>query len=363
MIPAQYYSYIYLLLVTILTIGLSNKYSLFPKSRLNSKTAYENNIIGYIIAITFSLFIGTRPFSYLFVDMMNYRLYYNTFYYGNVFDIDWGTENFIFDNLFAWCGANYLSIATFILVVAFGYFMLAFKAMTIFFRKDALYGFVVWLGAFSTFSYGTNGIKAGLAASIFLCALAYRYKPIKAVIFLLLSLGFHHSMMLPVAAYVVCFCISKPKYYFMFWIFSLFVALLHISFFQILFSSMADESGADYLTQTDEWGGKTGFRYDFVLYSAIPVVIGYYAMFKRGLQSKMYEFLYSTYLLTNGIWMLCMYASFTNRIAYLSWAFLPVVTMFPFFSKEFMPRQYSMANKVAWFQLAFTLAMNFIYYG
>ena len=142
------------------------------------------------------------------------------------------------------------------------------------------------------------------------------------------------------------------------------MAFLHVSAFQELFSGMADEHGAVYLSGLNtDWGGKNGFRLDFVFYSALPVAVGYYAIYKRGLKSEMFSFLYNTYLLTNAVWMLCMYASFTNRIAYLSWGFLPVVTMYPFFTKEFIPKQYKYANYVVWYQLLFTLAMHLIYYA
>ena len=125
---------------------------------------------------------------------------------------------------------------------------------------------------------------------------------------------------------------------------------------------MADEQGQGYLGTVDGEASH-GFRPDFIFYSAFPVISGYYAVFKHGYRSTTYQCLFNTYLIVNSIWMLCMYASYTNRIAYLSWLMLPVVLVYPFFDKSFVPNQYRKLNTVAGMHLGFTLAMQIIYYG
>ena len=170
-------------------------------------------------------------------------------------------------------------------------------------------------------------------------------------------------MILCVAAYVVVSIYRNPKVYLLFWLFCLLIALLHIGFFQELFAGMTDESGTNYLTSTEDWGGNSGFRYDFVLYSATPVVVGWWIIFKKKIMSARYNFLLNMYLLTNGIWMLCMYASFTNRIAYLSWFMLPIVLIYPFINEKISPRQNKYLSRIALAHLSFTLFMAFIYYS
>lgn len=362
MIPARYYLTIYLVAVTLLTILVSNVYSKKNNAGLNKPTVNDCST-GYIVATIVALFIGFRPMSVLFVDMVNYHDIYLFLHYGKEFIFNWNTENIIFDNFVSFLASNRYDLTIFFVLVSLFYFVGTYKAMTRFFPKDALYGFIVFLGAFSTFSYGTNGIKAGSAAAIFLLALAYKNKPVLSWIFAILSIGFHHSMVVPVGGYIAATFVKDNKKYMYFWLLALGVALLHITFFQNIFASFADESGSSYLTSTENWGGKTGFRYDFVIYSAIPIFVGYKVLYTYKLRSASYNFLLNIYTFTNAIWMLCMYASFTNRIAYLSWLMYPVVLVYPFFQKEFMPRQYQMLNKVAWLQLSITLALEFIYYG
>lgn len=363
MIEAYIYHTIYLILVTILTVIVTNR--LRVHTIMEDRVSFKNTLPGYTVALLIALFIGFRPLSGIyFVDMWNYNSIYYALQYGKPFELDLNTDNIIFDNLFSWLGANLYEVTVVFVIISLCYFLFAYKAATLLFKNYAFLAFVVFLGAFSTFSYGTNGIKAGAAASFFLCALGYRDSWLKATVFLALSLGFHHSMIMPVAAFVIAWFIKNPKIYFSIWIIALLIAASHITFFQELFAGMADERGAGYLNDTEgDWGGKAGFRLDFVLYSALPVVIGYFAIFKYNLRSKKYYFLLNTYLLTNAIWMLCMYASFTNRIAYLSWLMYPFVTIYPFFYDEFIPEQTLRLKQVVWFQLSFTLFMNVIYYG
>lgn len=276
------------------------------------------------------LFIGLRPESYVFVDMMNYIETYHAFYENTQFVWDWTTENFIFYNIFAYIGSRNLGTSFFFVIIAAIYFGCAYWGIRRLFPRDTAIAYLTFLGAFSTFSYATNGIKAGAAASLFILALSYYRKWIICVPLLIITLGFHHSMIMPIAAFILAMLLKNPKHFFWIWLFCLICAITHVSFFQQLFAGLADDKAASYLYSTDtDWGGKSGFRIDFVLYSAMPVFVGYYAIYKYNIKSKVYDLLLKIYLTANGIWMFCMYAEFTNRIAYLSWAIYPLVLIFP----------------------------------
>lgn len=356
------YSTLYLFIVSVLTIFVGWGYAKRQNYIVNS-TPSINLTGGWIVAIFMTLFIGLRPVHKVFVDMVNYREVYDAYLY-NDFSFELWRENILFDNLFLYLSANAFDITVFFFLIAVIYFVGTYIAMIKMFKNDALYAYLAFLAAFSTFSYGTNGIKAGAAATLFILALAYNRKIIISILLLAASLGFHHSMILPIGAYICCYFYRNSRAYLIFWILSLIIAALHISYFQNLLGGMADERGAtEYLSELSDWGGKTGFRLDFILYSAVPIAVGYYALIIKKLQSKEYKLIYNIYVFTNAVWMLCMYANFTNRIAYLSWFLYPIVLVYPFFKEEFIPRQYITLNKVVAFQLIFTLAMNFIYYA
>lgn len=368
MLIASLYYPIYLLLVTILTFSVYNRYKV--RSGLGTYSAQSNS--NAVLLVPFLIFfIGLRPVSgYYFVDMANYVQDYHAFYEGAPFHFDVNAENFIFDNYFAWVGSMYLGTEFFFTTIAAIYFGASYIGIKRMFPNDTLAAYLVFLGAFSTFSYGTNGIKAGAATSLFILAIAYRENLKVCIPLVLVSWGFHHSMQLPVAAFILALVYKNPKVYFAAWCACILISAAHITFFQELFASMSadamnDSRGAEYLRSSgSDWGGKSGYRIDFILYSAMPALVGYWAMYKKKVQlSKFYICLLNVYLCTNGIWMLCMYASFTNRIAYLSWFLYPVVLTYPFLREDWGPSRYRTFAKVMLAHLGFTIFMQGIYYG
>lgn len=362
-IDASLYSPIYLTLVTILTFVCSINYQENTVGLGGNKNA-SNQYIGFILAIILSLFIGLRPLSgKYFVDMFNYNENYYAHVYGRDFEFSFNKENFIFDNIFDWLGANCFDISIFFVLIAFIYFFGSYVAINKIFKFESFFAYVIFLGAFSTFSYGTNGIKAGAAAAVFLCAIAFRNQRLMSILLLIISLGMHHSMTVPIVAYICSSLLKDTKYYMVFWVLCLLVASLHILYFQELFAGLTeDESAVNYLTNDNtDWGGKTGFRWDFILYSIFPILINLYLKRKYGVQTtKSYDFILNIYLFTNAIWLLCMYIPFNNRIAYLSWSLYTILLAYPFLNFKRGRVLKRELNTAVWIQLGFTLIMAFI---
>ena len=352
MIPAELYLTVYLTVITIFTLYCCYN----PPSSSNSK------IGAYILCIAMILYIGLRPISgKVFVDMGNYRMiYYLVQWEGFTFE----TDNLLFDNLFAYMSYLGIDITMFFLLIAAIYFGGMLIACNKWFPGHELLAFLVCLGAFSTFSFATNGIKAGAATSIFLVALAYRDKLYIAIPFALISWGFHHSMQLPVATYIISIIFKKTQWYFSIWVVSLILSILHVTTFQTIFAGWTDDQGAGYLNVIDaEFVSKKGFRADFVFYSIFPLIMGYYAIVKYNFKDKLYKVLLRTYILTNAIWLLCMYAPFTNRIAYLSWFMYPILLIYPCMKNEGKNWPLvSKRNMIVGLHLSFTLFMNIVYY-
>lgn len=364
MIPAAYYSTIYLCFVSLMTLVVYAQYQ--GRNGLREFKHTTTDVIGGALVLFMVLFIGLRPVSgRYFVDMANYVLYYTTFYEGEPFEFNWDAENFLFDNLFMWWGSEWLGYTSFFVLIAAIYFGAAYLGIRKLFPNHRLAAYLVFLAAFSTFSYGTNGIKAGAAASLFIFAMGYRENLKVCIPLVLLSWGFHHSMVMVVAAFVMTLFVKNPKYYFIGWCFCFLMAAAHITAFQHFFSGFTTEQGAGYLlVEGGQHGGKGGFRIDFILYSSMPVLVGWYAVFKKRMQlSKLYKDLLNLYLCLNGIWMLCMYANFTNRIAYLSWFMYPIVLIYPFLQEQWGKARYKTFGWVMLGHLGFTLFMNIVYYG
>lgn len=355
MIPAAYYEYIYLVLVTIMTLVMVGN-----RKDLKKREGITGSVI---LCVCLILFIGFRPHTHLFGDTANFARDWGRAGWEGW---NWNAENILFDNIFVYWGTIFKDVTPLFVFCASLYFSCILVSCRKLFPSNTLIIYVIYLASFSTFSYGTNGIKAGVATAIFLVALAYRNNLRISIPLVLISWGFHHSMIMPIAAYVLTSFFKNKDWFFYGWLACLLMAALHITFFQELFAGLSDSAGAGYLandTSADVLRSKTGFRIDFIVYSAMPIVMGYYVKYKYKLYDQLYDILLNMYLTTNGVWMLCMYAEFTNRIAYLSWFMYPLVLIYPCYAIANEKHPIVQNRKIIVLcHLGFTLFMNLIYY-
>lgn len=355
---AEMYQIVYLILVSILTIAESIRYNtLTPSTVLAAKSKSTGLMPMFILAVILAITIGLRPLSYEFVDMVNYSRWYDYIIATNLtpsLDVD----NLIFENLQRWMGINGYDITYFFLLISLIYFIVMAFAIKRIFKGNMFYAYVIFLGAFSTFSYGTNGVKAGAAAAIFLLALSYYPESkLKMLLWSAISYGFHHSMQLPIAALIICLMIKNRNFYMIFWVACVALSAAHITYFQELFGNMTDNQGAGYLlTSSEDVMEKSGFRLDFLIYTAIPVFVGWWVLIKKGIKSDIYDLYFRLYLFVSGVWCLCIYAAFTNRIAYLAWQILPLVSIYPFLNMDIRDKgQFKKLNLLVFVYLGFTI--------
>lgn len=363
----QYYYPIYYALVAFLSILVFSQYEKYTEERLDLEQ--EHSPVGIIVFTLFLvLFIGLRPVSAeFFVDMATYDEAYGVLTGNDYVFVSGEDTNILYDNLFRLMAAKEIPVKYFFLIIAAIYFIGISLACSLFFPKDRMASILVYLAAFSTFAYATNGIKAGAAAALFLVALALyeRRRWVWVILLMLCSYGFHHAMILPIVGFVACLVVKNPKVYLGFWVVCFFISLFHITFFQQMFASLITEHGAEYLlgvggyVKSDFFGG---FRIDFILYSIVPMVVGLIAIEKKQIESERYVFLLNFYTLINALWLLCMYSDFTNRIAYLSWMLMPIVIIYPILNEDWEGPKYKIFQWVAYGHLIFNLVMAFVYW-
>ena len=275
MIPAIYYHLVYLLFISLISVIV---FAAYPwASSLRPIRSNKNSVIlNYILVAILILFIGYRdPNSRIFGDTAAYSLFYSR-HFGEIFEFNWDVNNPLFDNLYRYMSSNIQDVSWFYLLISFIYFVGILYCCRKIFPNDTIAALIVYLAAFSTFSYATNGIKAGAAASLFLIALAVNDKKPKSFIiialFLLFSIGFHHSMKVVVVAFIICKIIKKPQFFTLLWIICFFLAVFRVTFFQELFAGLGedldDEKIYSYLSGEliqESKLGLSGFRIDFIL--------------------------------------------------------------------------------------------------
>ena len=223
------------------------------------------------------------------------------------------------------------------------------------------YVYVVLLMFFSSFmfyGYGTNTIRAGFAASFLLLALSFYEKPILFFGFILIAIGCHASMLLPSVAMIVAKYNDRKRLFLYIWFFSIILSATLGHYFEILFSSLAFDSRLSYLNvAANETHYEVGFRLDFILYSCMPVLAGYYYVVKKNFEDKLYSLLFNTYILANTFWILVIRANFSDRFAYLSWFLYPIVLIYPLLKERLVGNQEQKIVVIVFLHELFTYIM------
>lgn len=182
-------------------------------------------------------------------------------------------------------------------------------------------------------SYNINTMRAGLAISFLVLGLSMYKSTVRLIICMLIAVSIHGSTLIPGSIILLCRYYNNTRLYYKLWILSIPLSLIAGSYFNLLFESISDEKRTSYLTAQNEHYN-IGFRIDFVLYSLLPVLVGYYFIFRKGVRDKFYVLIYNAYLLTNIFWILVIRANFSDRFAYLSWFMIPFILVYPLLTQK-----------------------------
>lgn len=299
---------------------------------------------GYIVLVALVLYMGQRQVSVFFGDTVNYAHGFNI-YANSPLPFQWQPKKeWLFDNMMQWF-AKYSNIHTFFTFCSLIYIGSLWLAMKRIFKGYYYIPFIVIISMFTFWTYGVNGIRNGLGASLFILALTYIENLPVAIAICIVAIGMHTSVLLMIAAAVLAWFFNNSYYYLSGWLLSVVVSYFAGERIQAYLAGMSlirgDERFAGYLTGENQVGEliqtSMVFRWDFLLYSAMAVAVGYYFIFKRNFKDEYYHWIYNVYLITNAFWVLVVRATYSNRIAQISWFIMPIVLIYPFVKERFWP--------------------------
>ena len=358
------------------------------------KLLSKNSMIpALLLTLLLIVFMGLRPISGRFGDTINYAFGYNTMpIRPAIFAVD-------FDKEWLWafiqntCKASHLTVSAWFLIIEIGYLGFTFLGLRILLGENSWMAMLFFLSAFSTFSFGVNGIRNGCACSIVIFAFAIaanqniaRFAVAGGV--LLLAFGIHRSISLPIAAFIVAsFLIKSPKIAIYFWIASIGISLVAGGAATNFFAGLGfDDRMSSYANSMDKNANQfshTGFRWDFLLYSAMPVWLTWYVTKKAEKERaeygdtieeaetnitgagriadahsmRVFNILAVTYILANSFWVMVIRAAFSNRFAYLSWFLYPVVIAYAVIRLHIWEDQDKKAGLILFAHAGFTFVM------
>ena len=361
--PSLYYPvYIYSLL--FLTIGYTVSISKYGTSFIQRNT---NQPLVLIYIFLFVLLVGLRPISgYYFGDTSNYAQSYNLFVNG-ILLYNPDSSEWLFEWLMYQC-SQVMNVHSFFLLIEILYVIPVLWACKKLVSNHALLMFLVCMGAFSFFTYGTNGIRNGMACSLIIAALTCvhgnLFQKIIGGVLAFLAFNIHRSTALPIVCILTTFLVKDTRLIIGWWITSIFLSLVAGGTIEAFFTGLGfDDRLSSYATDdsADAMFSSTGFRWDFLLYSAMPILLGYYVVIKRKIWDKNYLLLLHTYILCNSFWVMMIRASYSNRFAYLSWFLYALVLIYPCLKLPIWRNQGKKTALIILGHLGFTLFMYLIY--
>ncbi len=340
-------------------------YAIYLCSVGNQKLLKGNNV--YIASISIiiltTIYIGTRPIT-CYADTWLYTMMFNLVQSGYWSELpETATEPI-------WATIEYFCIETtdasgWLFVIASFYVYCMSLAAYRWLPRHLLIAIIFLFTAFSFWGYATNGIRNGMATSIAMLGLSFFMRSKKELIIgyaLLISATLtHKSCMLIIATATGALFFRNTKLNISFWLICIVLGLLFQEQFKSVFSGLIDDGRmANYLNAevSKDAFSNTGFRWDFLLYSSLPIIVGWYITKKQKIKDKSYAFILHTYIFSNAFWILINTAAFSNRFAYLSWFLYPIVLIYPFCKFKFIKNQSLILGLLLIIMTAFTYFME-----
>ena len=353
-----YYFIIVLSLGTVFILSFGNK-----ENKL--KSSYSRDIYSIALSVGIILYFGLATLFGIYIsDTILYEWSFRHIDATTPY-VPWGEREALFDNLQIFIynigGDQYAYFATFLAIIYIGTILLVcYKLM----RFNVWVALMFFFTSFSFYGYGVNGIRNGAACHIVMLGIIYlleqnRLKTILAFVLFVIAYYIHSSTMLPIACALISrFFNLKTSYAIAFWGISIIISLIAGNaigeiFLNLGFDDRFDRyfKGQENLEQMQKDFSYVGFRFDFLLYSAMPILFVWYLTIKRNFNDFVFNVIANTYILANSFWIMVISSSYSNRFAYLSWFLYPLVFAYPLSRMNIWEKQ---ERKTAFILLAYT---------
>ena len=329
----------------------------------------ESALVGWVVALMIAIWLGMRPNSgTYFGDTANYAIIFRAFQPTD-FVIDFKKE-WLWDSLYYITKNLGYDIHFLFTVVSLLYMVTGYAAIRILIPHKPIITLILFCGSLMFFSFATNGLRNGLACHVTLLVFVLYFKEqrILAAVIAFLAYSIHHSVGIPLAGFICSlFIYKRPHWSIIIWGLSIVASLLLGNSLTGFIEQFSVDERLQGYTNLEQGGegvqfSSYGFRWDFLAYSAMPIVLGYYTILKKRITDNWYSVLFSTYCLANAFWVIFIRAAFSNRFAYLSWFMYPIVVAYPLFFFKLWNDQDKKVGQIILAYVGFTAVMQFLYW-
>ena len=317
------------------------------------------------LCVILVFWIGLRPVSSAFGDTVNYAFEYANLN-PHLISMDWSRE-WVWQLLMNGCKSAGLGINVFFLVIAIGYILSSLFAVYRFMPSDPMLATVFLLCSLMFFPFAVNGLRNGLACHLVLlgASLLFDDKWVPGVLLCLIAFGIHRSVLLPIMTlFVGLFLLRDVKYAILFWGVSIIISLVAGDTVSGFFSSIGFDDRMTQYINIDDMSefSREGFRWDFLIYSAAPVVMAWYVCIWKKCSDNWYNVLCVMYLLCNAFWIMVIRSVFSNRFAYLSWFLYPIIIAYPLVNRKIREDQDRFTGWILLAYSGFSVFMWFVFW-
>lgn len=336
----------------------------------DSKIVSVNQMLGLMALVLVVILMGMRPSSSAYGDTVTYTYGFNKFAQNRDSIHFYLEKEWLFGNTMRFF-AKYTDLRTFLFTCAIIYVGALWLALRRIFDEYNFVPLLIVISMFTFWTYGVNGMRNGMAASLFILAMTYTNNIPVMLALAFIGAGFHNSVYIMLAAAALAWMLNNSRLYMIIWGTCIAVSFALGSTIQAWMAGFANSMDSDnkltfYLTysqsamKTDGLIVATGFRWDFIAYSALGVAIGAYFILRRRFEDEYYRWIFNTYLICNSFWILIIRAPYSNRFAQISWFILPIVLIYPFMRERFWINQEKMLGLAIVLFYAFNFLTNTI---
>lgn len=298
----------------------------------------KNFILIYFISLFFVVYFGTRS-EEIGSDTQSYRWIYTKYIEASKDLKDYiskhSEKSIVFTRLVYYTvkefGFN--NFLFFVSLIEVGMFLLGLLYIKKYFKKNEKFIDVILLAllygiSFFFININVNIILNGLAIfTFFLSFISFLNKKyFISILFLLVSLDFHISIILPFLA-ILAVNYSKKinvKYFYALFIIGIIISFLEINLFgdySILFDNISKNKFDSYIN-FDETEYKTGFRLDFVIFNTIFLLP---SLFHK---NDIIVAITKYFCITSFVFFISSELIYNDRIGLYSWMSLPLILYF-----------------------------------
>ena len=311
----------------------------------DNRIVATNQLLGMFAAVIFIILMGMRPHTAAYGDTINYTHQFKLFV-STAPSQHWVWQReWLFDNLMR-LFAKYSNLYAFFTLCAAIYVGTLWVALRRIFGEYNFVPFLIVISMFTFWTYGVNGVRNGMGASLFILAISYADNIPAMLTIAFIAIGFHNSVLLMIGAALLAWVMNDSRIYLGIWVLCVVISFLFGTTIQEWIAGYANELSGEnkltnYLVMTEREMKSEGlivsttFRWDFIAYSAMAVALGLYFTVRRNFQDEYYRWILNTYLICNAFWIIIIRAPYSNRFAQISWFILPIVLIYPFMRERF----------------------------